>query len=84
MKKKESIKPTHDNSPEWARVLLQERRGDMDHFKYDDTPSVLQKTKTSEGTSLADRELKNLVEADVWRNHSETVKQMNSNNRRNK
>lgn len=74
--------PTHANSPEWAKVKVQVKRDGMDHFKYDEAPSVLLKAEAEDGQSLADRELKRMVRADVFRSAKETIKQTNSNNRR--
>ena len=53
-------KPTHANSPEWAKVKIASRRESMDHFKYDELPSVLLKAEAEDGQSIADRELKRL------------------------
>lgn len=76
-------KPTHANSPEWAKVKIASRRESMDHFKYDELPSVLLKAEAEDGQSIADRELKRLVHADVFRSAKKTVKETNSNPRRN-
>lgn len=63
-------------------VSVKERIGSMDKFKYDSKPSVLMKDSVEGGASIADRELKRLVRADVFRSSGQTVKQSNSNKRR--
>lgn len=75
-------KPTHGNSPEWANIKLQTRHDSMDDYKYDSKPSVLLDEVAQDGQSIADRELKRMVRADVFRSSEETIKQTNSHKRR--
>lgn len=57
---------------------------DLDSFKIGELPGTLLKADAEDGQSLADRELKRLVRADVFRSSKETIKDSNSNPRRNK
>lgn len=50
-------------------------------YRYDDKPSTIMSTSTKQ-ESPADRELRRLVSADVFRSNPKTVKQSNSNPRR--
>lgn len=52
-------------------------------YKYDSKPSNLMKTNAAT-PGRADTELKRMVGGDVFRSASQTVKQSNSNPRRNK
>ena len=54
----------------------------IDAYGYDSKPSVILNQNPSDGQSIADRELKRMVNADVFRSADETIKQTNSNKRR--
>lgn len=65
-------------------VKLQVKHDSMDSFKIGSMPGTLLKAGAEEGQSIADRELKRMVNADVFRSAGETIKASNSNKRRNK
>jgi hypothetical protein len=65
-----------------SEIKLQVKHNSMDDFKVGGLPGTLLKAESEDGQSIADRELKRMVKADVFRSAGETLKASNSNNRR--
>lgn len=77
MKKKKSRGPRKDE------VSVRERRGSMDHFKYDSSPSVIEDENVQDASeNVADVTLRRLVQGKVFRSNPESVKDTNTNKRR--